>query len=72
MKLRWLTIGSTSDPSHRSPINVKSVHFLDQTSIYVKTVDNLVYGVNLKNQQLSLLEESFSSFSAHTRFISFS
>lgn len=49
VKLRWLTIGNPLDASTRIPINVKSVHYLDQTSVYIKTVDNLVYGINLRS-----------------------
>ena len=55
-----------------SQIIVKSVNFIDQSSIYVKAASGLIYGVNLDTKQLSLLEESFERFCSSSRFISFS
>ena len=64
-KLKWLQMGATQ-------IVAASIDFLDPSSIYVRDHSGLIYGVNLHTQSLSMLEESFEHFSAHSKFISFS
>jgi hypothetical protein len=52
---------------------VKSVYFLDDESLYVRDVRGHIYGVNLEQKQLSLLEETFDHFAASgTKYICFS
>lgn len=52
---------------------MKTVYFLDGESLYVRDVNGHIFGVNLEQRQLSLLEEKFEHFAASgTKYICFS
>lgn len=52
---------------------MKAIYFLDDESLYVKDARGHIFGVNLEQRQLSLLEETFEHFAASgTKYVCFS